>query len=145
METIPVNWWAVLVAAAIKFVVGSIWFAPPVMGRLWQAAAGVSEADVKGGLAKAIPVDIIANLIMAYVLALIIGYVGATTIGQGVLVGLLVWVGFVATVTIGVVIYEQRPFKLFLINNAYLLVTIVVMGAILAVWQVAPVGVPAAS
>ncbi|WP_421725484.1 DUF1761 domain-containing protein [Bauldia sp.] len=145
METIPINWWAVIVAAAVKFIAGSIWYAPPVMGRTWQAALGLDEDTVKRGLAKAIPVDIVANLVMAYVLALIVGYMGATTIGGGLLVGLLVWLGFAATITLGTVVYEQRPFKVFLINNAYLLVTIAVMGAILAVWQSAPMEVPAAS
>ena len=37
-------------------------------------------------------------------------------------------------VTIGNVTYERKPFKLFLLMNGCLLISLLVMGAILAVW-----------
>lgn len=39
-----------------------------------------------------------------------------------------------AVVTIGSVTYETKPFKLFLWINGYLLISLLAMGAILAVW-----------
>lgn len=137
METIPVNWWAVLVAAVAKFLIGWVWYGVAV-GEPWRAAVGLSHEDIKKGMGKAIPVDFIANLVMAYVLARLIGYAGAGTIVEGALIGFMAWIGFVAAVTLSTTFYEQRPLKLFLLNNIYLLVTIVVMGAIIAAWTGAP-------
>jgi len=49
-------------------------------------------------------------------------------------VGFFNWLGFVAVVTIGTVTYLRKPFQLFLIQNGYLLLSLLAMGAILAVW-----------
>jgi hypothetical protein len=139
MDALSVNWWAVIVAAVVKFVIGSGWYMSPV-GKQWQAAVALDELKMRAGMAPALIVDIIANLVMAYVLARFVLYAGAGTIMSGALIGLMAWLGFIATVTLSSNTYEQRPLKLFVINNIYLLVSLVVMGAILAAWQ----GVPAA-
>jgi hypothetical protein len=139
MDALSVNWWAVIVAAVVKFVIGSGWYMSPV-GKQWQAVVGLDEAKMRAGMAPALIVDIIANLVMAYVLARFVLYAGAGTIMSGALIGLMAWLGFIATVTLSSNTYEQRPLKLFVISNVYLLVSLVVMGAIIAAWQ----GVPAA-
>jgi len=41
---------------------------------------------------------------------------------------------FVAVATLGSVTFEKRPLQLYLINNAYLLLALLLMGAVLAVW-----------
>jgi hypothetical protein len=35
------DWLAVIVAAIAYFVIGAIWYAQPVFGRAWSAAAGI--------------------------------------------------------------------------------------------------------
>ena len=44
------------------------------------------------------------------------------------------WLGFIATTTTGVAVYERRPFRLLLITNGWQVISLVVMGAILGVW-----------
>jgi hypothetical protein len=140
---ISVNWWAIIVAAVVKFLLGWAWYAPPVLGREWQRLIGLNQQQMQSGLARAIPIDIVASLVMAYVLARFIGHYGAVTLLDGAIVGFMAWLGFAATITIGSFAYEQRPLKLFLINAGYLLIAMVVMGAIIAVWQDAPGAVTA--
>jgi uncharacterized protein DUF1761 len=135
MKDIPINFLALLVAAVVKLVVGAIWYAPPVFGKHWLALSGVSEAQMKAGLARAMAVDFVASLVMAFVLVHAVVYAGAATAGQGAIVGFFNWLGFVAAVTLAQVVYEQRPFRLFLINNGALLISLLIMGAILAVWR----------
>jgi hypothetical protein len=89
---------------------------------------------MKAGMVRALAVECIGSLIMAFVLVHAVRYAGATTPLQGMAVGFLNWLGFVAVVTIGSVTYQRRPFGLFLLINGYLLISLVVMGAILAVW-----------
>jgi hypothetical protein len=145
MESFPINWWAVIVAALVKFVLGWAWYSPPVMGKQWQALVGQTDAEVRAGLPRAIPIDIIASLVMAFILLHAVHYAGATTLLQGAAVGFLNWLGFIATVQIGQVVYEKKPWRLFVINNVYLVVALIVMGAILALWDYgAPAAAPAA-
>jgi hypothetical protein len=42
--------------------------------------------------------------------------------------------GFVAVATLGSVTFEKRPLNLYLINNGFLLLALLLMGALLAVW-----------
>jgi len=135
MKEIPINYWAVLVAAIAKMIVGAIWYSPPLFATPWRTLVNISEADMKASLGRAMAVDFIASLVMAFVLVHAVVYAGAATLGTGAAVGFFNWLGFVAAVTIAQVTYERRPFRLFLINNGALLISLLVMGAILAVWR----------
>ena len=86
------------------------------------------------GLPKAMVVDLVGNYVMAFVLVHAVHYAGAKGIGEGAAVGFFNWLGFIAVVTLAAVIYERRPMKLWVLNNVYLAVSLMVMGAIVAVW-----------
>ena len=134
MREIPINFFAILSAAAAKVLIGTLWYSPGLFLKSWLELAGVTEDEMKARFGKAVAVDVIGSFLMAFVLVHAVRYAGATTASQGIAVGFFNWLGFVAVVTIGIVTYERRPFKLFLINNGYLLISLLVMGAILAVW-----------
>jgi Protein of unknown function (DUF1761) len=134
MQEFAVNYWAVLVAGLARFVVGMVWYAPPVLGRPWQAIVKLGPDQMRAGIARAIVVDLIGSVIMAWVLVHAVHYAGAASWAQGAAVGFFNWLGFVGVVTLSMGFYEQRPLRLFLINNGYQLLTLLVMGAIVAVW-----------
>jgi hypothetical protein len=134
MREIPIHLSAVLVAAIVRMVIGAVWYSPALFVKPWYRLTGVTEAQMKAGMAKALAVDFVGSLLMAFVLAHVIRFGGATTVLQGLAVGFSVWLGFVAVVTIGTVTFERKPLKLFLLNNGYLLLSLLAMGAILAVW-----------
>ena len=71
---------------------------------------------------------------MAFVLVHAVRYAGATTAAQRAAVAFLNWLGFVFVATFMPVLYEGRPFKLFLINNGFDLLGLMLMEAIIAVW-----------
>ena len=114
--------------------IGALWYSPALFLSQWNKLSGVSEKQMKDGMAAALAVEFVGSLLMAFVLVHAIRYAGATTATQGMAVGFFNWLGFVAVVTIGAVTYERKPFKLFLLINGYLLISLLVMGAILAVW-----------
>lgn len=68
-----------------------------------------------------------------FVLSKFVAAMGATSIGAGISVGFWAWLGFVATVTLASVLYERRPMSLYILNNGYQLVSLAIMGAILAI------------
>jgi hypothetical protein len=134
MHEIPINWPAVLVAALAKFFLGWLWYSLLVFGKPWQALTGCTPEDMRKGLARAIPADLVLSLVMAFVLLHAVYYAGAKTWLLGVVVGLLNWLGFIVAVSLPQTLYEKRPMRLFWINNAYLAIALAIMGAILAVW-----------
>ncbi len=78
---------------------------------------------------------ILSSLGVALGLAYVISFSGANTLLAGAKIGVLVELGFIATLLLGDVVFEKRPWKLFLLRNGYNLTAFAVIGAILAVWK----------
>jgi uncharacterized protein DUF1761 len=134
MQPVHVNILALVVAVVAKGIVGAVWYSPALFLKHWMQLTGVSNETMKAGMAKSLTVETIGNLVMAFILVHAIRYAGATTIAQGLGVGLANWLGFILTIGVTMAMYEQRPMKLVAINAGYQLVGILLMGAILAVW-----------
>jgi hypothetical protein len=130
----PINWFAILAAVIIKQAIGAFWYSPAPFGPSWCKLAGVSETEMKAGLVKALIPDVIGSALMAFVLVHAVHYAGAHNWAQGAAVGFFNWLGFVAVATLGSVTFEKRPLQLYLINNGYLLLALLIMGTVLAVW-----------
>lgn len=142
MPVVPINMIAVLVAAVASIVVGFLWYGS-VFGKIWIELSGFSKADMekakKKGMAKEYGLMFVGSLVMAYVLAhaLVFGNAFLQTSGAsaGLMVGFWNWLGFVMPVTLSAVLWEGKSWKLWVLNNGYYLVTLCVMGMILAMWK----------
>ncbi len=135
MEGIPINLWALVVAALAKMAIGSLWYAPFAYGNAWMTAAGVTPAQMKAAMPKAMAVDLLGSLVTALILMHVVRYAGADSVVHGATMGFLCWLGFVAATTLAAVFYEGRSLKLFFINNGFLLLSLMVMGAIIGAWH----------
>jgi len=133
MQKFPINWFAILAAVIIKQAIDAFWYSPALFGPSWCKLADVSGAEMKAGLAKALIPDAIGSALMAFVLIHAVHYAGAQNWVQGAAVGFFNRLGFVAVATLGSVTFEKRSLQLYLINNAYLLLALLLMGAVLAV------------
>jgi len=81
----------------------------------------------------------IGSLVMAYVLAhsLAFGnaYLHTSGVSSGLMVGFWSWLGFVGPVTLGMVLWEGKPWALWFLLNSYQLLSLMIMGVILAMWM----------
>ena len=126
-------------------VLGFLWYGP-LFGKLWMSLSGMTPEQIaackekggESGMGKSYALMFIGSLIMAYVLghALIFAstYLHASGISAGLTAGFWNWLGFIAPVTLGSVLWEKKPWKLWILNNAYYLVLLSIMGVILALW-----------
>jgi hypothetical protein len=138
---ISINYLAILIAAIASMVIGFLWYGP-IFGKKWIAMMGWSEEQIteakKKGMAKSYVLNFIGSLVMSYVLAHALifasAYMKVDGVSAGVTVGLWNWLGFIAPVTLGAVLWERRPWKLWVLNNGYYAVALVIMGIILAIW-----------
>ena len=82
--------------------------------------------------------NFVGALIMAFVLshALVFAssYLHESGISAGLQTGFWNWLGFIAPVTLGSVLWDGKPMKLWMINAGYYLVGLLIMGVILALW-----------
>lgn len=79
---------------------------------------------------------IIGLLVTAYVLGHTMYFAmhatGATGAGAGISAGFWNWLGFIAPVMLGMVIWEGKSWKLWSLQSGYYLVSLIVQGIILA-------------
>lgn len=126
---------AVVLGALASFVVGFIWYSPGAFGKMWMKLSGISKQDMgdakKKGMMGNMVVGFIAQLVMAYVLLMFMNQAGDVSPAGGAAVAAWAWLGFVATIMVGSVLWEEKPVKLYVLNVAQWLVSLVVMGAVL--------------
>ncbi len=139
MTDVTVNLTAVLVAAVSSMVAGFLWYSPILFGKPWMKLVGMTDKimkDAKAGMGKTYGLSFLGGLVMAYVLAHIVSYTNSTTWQTGMQAGFWMWLGFVATTGANEYLFsvKPKPWTLYLINQGNLLVTLLVMGAILASW-----------
>jgi uncharacterized protein DUF1761 len=129
-----VNYLAVIVAAIVAVVIGFIWYAPPVFGTRWMAMIGKTQAEL-GQPGPSFALAIVAALVNAGVLVVLARSTHAATIGDGIVLGILAWLGFMGTITLAQGLFEKRPLNLWLLNNAHNVIVQALMGAIVAAWH----------
>ena len=135
-----VNYIAVVVAAVAGMVIGAVYFMPAVAGNAWMKAIGKTPEDFTGGNQPVLyALAAVFTLLMATLLAAVIGWADAGTLTDGVLVGLLLWLGFAVPVVGLTFMFELRPLANHVITGANYLITFVVMGAIIGAWPAAAV------
>jgi hypothetical protein len=133
-----INYIAVIIAALAGFGLGAVWYT--ILSRPWLRAIGKTEDDLKAqrGSARAVPfaISIVALLIMAWMLAGLLGHINDVTVRGGVITGFFVWLGFVIT-TMGVnhAFGGAKP-MLTLIDGLYWLAVLVLMGAVIGAFGV---------
>jgi hypothetical protein len=132
-----INFWAVLVATVVAFVMGGLWYSPLLFGKAWVKLRGKRSAAAAGTRMR--PAEIFAEfvrgLIVAVVLAGFVVQLGVVSWASAIYLGLAVWIGFQATSIAGSVIHEHYPWKLYAIHTGDALTKTLVMAVILGVWR----------
>lgn len=138
---LPINIYAVLVAALTAFVLGFL-FHGPLFGKLWMKLADIHPTgDEK--LSDMLP-QLFWNFVVQFVTAFVLAgslwlafsspLMGPPTWYRGAICGVWLWLGFLVTSSSIEVIWMGRSMKLWLFEAACSLVVMATMGAILASW-----------
>ena len=106
-----VDWLAVIIAAVAYFVIGAVWYAPFLFGKAWMAAGGMpdpSEGERPPPTIYLIP--LIGSVLSAVALGMLALGTGTDTIGEGVILGLVVGIGFAVSIALVTATFEsQKP------------------------------------
>lgn len=128
------NYFAIILAAIASFMFGWLWYGV-LFSKSWMAAAGKTEDDVRAAGPTPTPfiIAFIAQLVMAWVLAGVIGHVGQgeVTIRTGVITAALVWLGFVITTLAVNHAFQGAKRALTLIDGGHWLAVLLLQGTII--------------
>lgn len=133
LELHSIHWLAVLVATIASFMLGGIWYGP-IFGKAWMAHLGKTQDDL-GGTAVPMGLSFFTALVTSIALAILVRELGLSGAADGIVVGLFVGVGFIATSMASDYAFCGWSLGLFWIQAGYRVVYSVLMGLILCLWQ----------
>lgn len=135
MDFSVVNWLGVVVCVAINMVAGFIWYHPKVFFSSWWAGIGRSLDEHTDSSPVIFVFTIIAAFVEGVFVSFLLAAMRSTTVGSGLLAGLLIWVGFVATTHLVNNLFAGRPWRVWAIEVGNHLVYLLICGVILSVWR----------
>lgn len=130
-----VNYLAVVVAAVLAFVFGAVYYG--VLSKPWMKAARI-EPKGSGGMMPPPGLlinSIVCELIMAWVLAAVLGAIGAVGIGAALSAAFFLWLGFIATTIAVNQRYQSYGWDLTVIDAIHWLGVALIMGAVIGWWM----------
>ncbi|MCH8240706.1 MAG: DUF1761 domain-containing protein [Proteobacteria bacterium] len=131
MDFAGTNYLALVVAAAASFFAGWPWYM--IFGKPWARALGKDPDNPPKPQPKPFLVLGVCLLVMAWVLAGVIGHLGdgQVTIRNGIISAVFLWAGFVVTTMTVNHVFQGQKLVLTLIDGGHFLVVLIVMGAII--------------
>lgn len=135
MQFAGLNLFAIVLAAVVSFMFGWLWYGV-LFPRQWMAAAGKTDADIKGeGGPSPTPfvISFIALLVMAWVLAGVIHHLGPgeVTLRNGAISGASLWLGFVATTLVVNHTFQGVKPALTVLDGGHWLGVLLLQGAVI--------------
>jgi hypothetical protein len=133
------NWLAVIVAAVVYFALGAVWFTPAFLGRPWMRSIGWDESrqpPQANPVSYAVPA--LLYLLAAIATAMLARATGTADVGSGIVLGLIVGVGYALTVTATDAVFDPnkpQPWVWFAISGGYHLLGLVAVAIIVSVWR----------
>jgi len=129
-----VNWVAIIVAAIANMIVGAIWFG--VFATPWLEGIGKTREWANENQRPTDYLIAITNsLLMAFFMANVIAWSGTTGFLGGLMMGFFMWLGFNGFSFASNHAFEGRSLKLWAVNSGTYLAGLLVIGAILGLWQ----------
>lgn len=133
MPEVDLNYFAILIAGISSIVVSVIYYAPPLLGKIWMKEMDIkqinTEAQTKGYL-----ISLASGLLSSFVLAHFVDYAGVSTWQEAIELAIWIWAGFVVSTLSIKVAWGKDSEKLFLIAAGNHLISLTIMSLILALW-----------
>ena len=129
-----VNYLAIVIAAIVAWLAGAGWYM--ALGRTWMAALGMTPEKMQaargepGGYLPFI-YAFVAELVMAWTLAGLLGHIGPLTVRSGVISAAFCWLGFVMAAMLVNNSFAKRDWRLIWIDGGHWLLVLLLMGAII--------------
>lgn len=140
MDFAGLNYLAIFIAAIASFLFGAIWYG--ALSEPWMKASRISkeavESTPKSEMAFLMISAFVAQLVMAWVLAGLIGHLGKdqVSIHNGLISAAFAWVGFVATTLVVNHGFQMQSRMLTLIDGGHWLGVMLIQGAIIGAFGV---------
>jgi hypothetical protein len=129
------NWLAVVVATLAWFAFSAIWYSIPPLSKAWATAAKVDTTGDGPPLALLFVPTLIGYFVTTVVIGLLVAGLGIDSLGEGLVLGFVLGVGFGMVGALVNQVYEGKGSSYFLINGVNAVIAYGIVAGILSVWD----------
>ena len=126
----------ILGAAIANVLISFVWFHPRVFGTYWRTIVGISPRQAEVGM-KRMPYYVLyallGSLLLAYVLQAFGQAWGAITWWDALGLGFWSWLGFIVPTSLGIILWELKPVRFYLVTVGYWFVSFIIMALIVTI------------
>ncbi len=130
METIEIDVVTAFVAAFVYMLIGAFWYSKLLFGKTWEKLAALPSTAFSYKWLRYL-IAFLSAYIMAVFLSIVEAFMGSASTMDGVYIGIGIWLGFIATTQLSLVLWGKKPFRLYLIDNGFFFCGYAVMGGII--------------
>lgn len=141
MNTLEINYLAILAGAVLAMIVGSVWYGP-LFGKKWMQIVGVDfkDEEAKKKMQKGVGYLYFIQFILILFQVLVLAHlISDTTMAGGLERALWIWGAFVIPTLAGAVMWTNEQDRVkwarFLIQGGYQLVIFIIFGLLLQFWK----------
>lgn len=135
MNYFQVDLLPVLIATVLNMLLGMAWYSKKMFGTAWMQMSGITEEHMKNcDMKKAFSLGILATFTMSYMINVVINLMGASSVSEVLTAAGLVWIATVVPGELHGMAWENRPFKLMLINASNALLTYLIAAYVVQNW-----------
>jgi len=131
MPDVTIDWVGVIIATVAAMVLGAVWYGP-LFGQRWFALVGKTREELKsqGGIGYLLAA--VGSFVLAIVMTYVTQWGAAEGFGEGIIVGIVMWAGFVLSTQVVGAVFEGRPWELIMLNSGSSLLTFAIVAGIVS-------------
>lgn len=130
---------AIVLCIFLNMVVGALWYSPLLFGNIWLKLIQQNQQQARDITAQearaAMSLSVIPASVLMICLALVLSLAGASTVIDGLALGTLIAIGIIGMSFTNLILFEERPVSLVIINVGYPFVVFNLAACILVLWQ----------
>jgi len=115
-----VNYLGVLVTSIASFIFGWLWYGP-FFGKVWARENNIS--DEQGMAASKLFYHFLTTILLVYFFASLLG----GTLAEGLMLALVIWLGFFLSTKLGSMIWMKQSWTLFFVDMLYHIINLVLI------------------
>ena len=128
MDFSGINYLAIGLAVVASMITGAVWYG--VFSKPWMRAAGLTASDIEQKPSLYI-IAVICQIVIAYLLAGLIGHLGSHTLASGIVTAFFCWLGFCLAPMVVNHRFQGNGWDLTLIDGGHWLAVFILQGAII--------------
>lgn len=117
---------AIALASVAGFAAGSVYYG--ILGKRWASAAGIDDPKPSAG---PMVTAFVANVVMAVMLAGLLGHLDAFTLRHALISVAFVWLGFVLAPLATNYAFQERPIRLTIMDSIHWLLVLSVQAMVI--------------